>query len=158
MAAKEAMKRKSFEDTKNDKQDALASLCEGIIHNEDGLHWREVEIAVQNIIDHYAGKVRAEEMLLRAIDRLRDIEQNVTFRAENPHELGRCLEVKSVIENAGMVLRASVERRESRRMPFGFYRADYPERNDKDFFAFLAQTLKESRVEFNKIGIKRIDG
>ena len=135
----------------------IHALAEGMYHNEDGLHWREVEIAVQNIIDHYAGKVRAEKMLMRAIDRLNDIEKNATFRAENSHELGRCLEVKSVIENAGMVLRASVERKESRKMPFGFYRADYPESNDKDFFVFLAQTLKEGRVEFNKIGIKKID-
>ena len=97
-------------------------------------------------------------LLLRAIDRLSDIEKNVTFRAENPHELGRCLEVKSVIENAGMVLRASMERKESRKMPFGFYRADYPESNDKDFFVFLAQTLKKGRVEFNKIGINKNHG
>ena len=158
MAAKEAMNQNSFQDIEDDKPDALAALCEGMTHNKNGLHWREVEIAVQNIIDHYAGNVRAERMLLRAIDRLSDIEKNVTFRAENPHELGRCLEVKSVIENAGMVLRASLERKESRKMPFGFYRADYPESNDKDFFVFLAQTLKGGRIEFNKIGIKKIDG
>jgi succinate dehydrogenase/fumarate reductase flavoprotein subunit len=158
MAAKEAMNLKSCQDVKNDKENALASLCEGMILNKDGLHWREVEIAVQNIVDHYAGKVRAEKMLLRAIERLSDIEKNVAFRAENPHEMGRCLEVKSVIENAGMVLRASLERKESRRKPFGFYRADYPESNDKDFFVFLAQSLKEGRVEFSKIRIKRIDG
>jgi succinate dehydrogenase/fumarate reductase flavoprotein subunit len=154
MAAKEAMNRKSFQDLNNDRPNALASLCEGMLHNKDGLHWREVEIAVQNIIDHYAGKVRAEKMLQRAMDRLNDIEKNVTFRAENSHELGRCLEVKSVIENAGMVLRASMERKESRKMPFGFYRADYPESNDKDFFVFLAQTLKKGGIKFHKIGIR----
>jgi succinate dehydrogenase/fumarate reductase flavoprotein subunit len=154
MAAKEAVNRKSFQVIKDGKPEALASQCKGMYHNEGGLHWREVEIAVQNIIDHYAGKVRSEDMLLRAIDRLADIEKNVTFRAENPHELGRCLEVASVIENAGMVLRASLERRESRKMPFGFYRADYPESNDRDFFVFLAQTLKQGRIEFSKIGIR----
>ena len=122
--------------------------------SKDGLHWREVEIAVQNIVDHYAGNVRAEKMLLRALDRLRDIKKSVTFRAEYPHELGRCLEVMSVIENAEMVLRASVERKESRQVPFGFYRADYPESNDKEYFVFLAQRLKGDAVEFNKIEIK----
>ena len=154
MAAKEAVNLKSFQDIKDVRQDTLASLCNGMYHNEDGLHWREVEIAVQNIIDHYAGKVRAEKMLLRAIDRLMDVDKNAAFRAENPHELGRCLEVKSVIENAGMVLRASLARKESRKMPFGFYRADYPESNDRDFFVFLAQSLKQGRVEFDRIGIK----
>ena len=154
MAAKEAVNLKSFQDIKDVRQDTLASLCNGMYHNEDGLHWREVEIAVQNIIDHYAGKVRAEKMLLRAIDRLMDVDKNAAFRAENPHELGRCLEVKSVIENAGMVLRASLARKESRKIPFGFYRADYPESNDRDFFVFLAQSLKQGNVEFDRIGIK----
>jgi succinate dehydrogenase/fumarate reductase flavoprotein subunit len=60
----------------------------------------------------------------------------------------------SVIENAEMVLRASVERKESRKIPFGFYRADYPESNDKDYFVFLAQRRKGNAVEFDKIEIK----
>ncbi len=52
-----------------------------------------------------------------------------------------------------MVLRASVERKESRKIPFGFYRADFPEKNDKDFFAFLAQRVKDNHVDFSKIKI-----
>jgi adenylylsulfate reductase subunit A len=154
MAAREAMTHKSFIEVNDDKLNALKELCGGMLERKDGVAWREVEIAVQNIVDHYAGNVRTEKMLLRAIDRMNDIKQNTAFRAENPHELGRCLEVVSVIENAEMLLRASVERKESRKMPFGFYRADYPESNDEDWFVFLAQSLKGDEVEFNKIEIK----
>ena len=154
MAAKEAANQQSFIPIEEDKPKALTSLCESTYGNKEGLHWREVEIAVQNIVDHYAGKVRAEKMLLRAIDRIQNIRKNVTLKAENPHELSRCLEVMSVMENAEMVLRASVERKESRRIPFGFYRADYPKSNDKDYFVFLAQILKGNRVEFDRIEIK----
>ncbi len=153
MAAKEAMNQKSFMNVPEDKPKTLASLCDGMYTTKDGLYWREVEMAVQNIVDHYAGKVRTEKMLLRAIDRIKNIRSNVTLRAENPHELNRCLEVMSVIENAEMILRASVERKESRKMPFGFYRADYPESNNKDYFVFLAQRQKRDKVEFNKIAI-----
>ena len=153
MAAKEAMNQKSFIDVDENKLDTFKELCGNMVENNDGLHWREVELAVQNIVDHYAGNVRSEKMLLRAIDRLEDIKENVTFRAENPHELGRCLEVTSVMENAEMVLRGSLERKESRRMPFGFFRADYPESNDEDYFLFLAQRLKGNEVEFSKIKI-----
>jgi succinate dehydrogenase/fumarate reductase flavoprotein subunit len=155
MAAKEALNQNAFFDTSEDKLDRLTAQCNSMYNSKDGLHWREVEIAVQNIVDHYAGKVRAEKMLFRALDRMRDIRNNVTFRAENPHELGRCLEVMSVIENAEMVLRASLERKESRKMPFGFYRADYPESNDKEYFLFLAQRLKDEDIAFEKIEIKR---
>ena len=149
------MNQKSFIDVKADKLDALTVRCDNMLESKDGLHWREVEIAVQNIVDHYAGKVRTEKMLLRAIDRLKEIKENVTFRAENPHELGRCLEVESVIENAEMLLRASLERKESRQKPFGFFRADFPESNDEDWFVFLAQRLKGEQVQFSKIEINK---
>jgi succinate dehydrogenase/fumarate reductase flavoprotein subunit len=155
MAAKEAMGQVSFPDLNPATLNALNDLCSGMLDNEKGLHWREVEMAIQNIIDFYAGNVRSEKMLLRGIDRLRDIKKNVSFRADNPHELTRCLEVVSVSENAEMVLRASLARRESRKVPFGFYRADFPETNDKDYFAFLGMRLKGEQVEFSKIDIKR---
>ena len=54
-----------------------------------------------------------------------------------------------------MVLRASLERQESRKVPFGFYRADFPETNDRDYFAFFGMCLKGEQVEFSKIDIKR---
>ena len=47
----------------------------------------------------------------------------------------------------------SLERKETRRIPFGFFRADYPESNDEDYFLFLAQRLKGNVVEFSKIEI-----
>lgn len=154
MAAGEAGRQKSFLENNETKVNDFRDLCGNIAESKEGMHWREVEIAVQNIVDHYAGNARAEKMLLRAIDRLKDVRQNGILSARNPHELGRCLEVLSVIENAEMLLRASLERKESRQIPFGFYRADYPESNDEDYFAFLAQSRKGEHVEFNKIRIK----
>jgi succinate dehydrogenase/fumarate reductase flavoprotein subunit len=153
MAAKEARNQKAFFAVSGDKVNALTEYCHRISENKNGLHWREVEIAVQNIVDHYAGNVRTEKMLLRGLERLKDIKNNVVFRAETPHEMGRCFEVISILDNAEMVLRASVERKESRKIPFGFYRADFPEKNDKDFFAFLGQRLDGNRVEFSKIKV-----
>ena len=92
--------------------------------------------------------------LKNALENMLDQTENAAFKAENPHELCRCLEVRSVIENAEMILRASVERKESRRIPFGFYRADYPESNDKDYFVFLGQRQDGDNVVFKKIEIK----
>jgi len=54
-----------------------------------------------------------------------------------------------------MVLMASLERKESRRAPFGFFRADFPESNNEDWFVFLAQRLKGEQVEFSKIEIDK---
>jgi succinate dehydrogenase/fumarate reductase flavoprotein subunit len=73
------------------------------------------------------------------------------LKADNAHELGRCLEVRSIIENAEMVLRASLERKESRRHPTRFTRADYPERDDANFACFLCQQRSDGVVRFSKI-------
>jgi succinate dehydrogenase/fumarate reductase flavoprotein subunit len=151
MAAKEAMHQKVFLDVPKDKISALRELYHGVFKNKQGLHWREIEMAVQNIVDHYAGNVRAERMLMRGIEHLKNIKENVSFTAENPHEVGRCLEVMSVIDNADMVLRASLERKESRPRPFGFFRADFPEENDEDYFAFISMRLNKNQIEFSKI-------
>jgi len=118
------------------------------------MHWREVELAVQNVVDYYAGEVRAAGTLRRGIERLADIRTHASFRAGNPHELMRCLEVQSVMDNADMVMAASLERQESRRAPFGFVRADFPDQNDADWLAFLALRRSAGGFEFTRLPIE----
>ena len=154
-AAKEARQQSSFLTVSLEQSELLLEQYSGILNSRKGLHWREVELAVQNVVDYYAGDIRTENTLKRGIERLNDIKKSASFRAENPHELMRCLEVQSVIDNAEMVLHASLERRESRRAPFGFYRADFPEQNDKEWLAFLALRHKEGKFEFSRIPIKQ---
>jgi len=62
--------------------------------------------------------------------------------------------VRSVIDNAVMVMRASLERKESREAPFKFYRADFPEQDDENWLSFLALKLQEGAFKFSKIPIK----
>ena len=72
------------------------------------------------------------------------------LKAENPHELGRCLDVKSIVDNAELVLRSSLERKESRPIPFGFRRTDYPEQDDKEWSGFLAIQREDGEFRFSK--------
>ena len=69
----------------------------------------------------------------------------------------RCLEVQSLMDNAEMIMAASLERQESRRVPFGFLRTDFPDQNDKDWLAFLALRRSDSGFEFSRIPIKSQD-
>ncbi len=154
-AAAEAQKQKAYLPMGEGKLSALEGLLSGMTTNKGGLHWREVEMVVQNIVDHYAGDARAAAMLTRGAERLRGVRQNASFKAENPHEVMRCLEVLSVLDNAEMVFAASLERRESRRAPFGFFRADFPDQNDEEWLAFLALKLEGETFKFSKIPIER---
>ena len=72
------------------------------------------------------------------------------LKADNPHELARSLEVKSIMDNAEMVLRCSLERQESRPVLLGFYRADYPEQNDKEWSCLLGIRQKDGEFNFTK--------
>ncbi len=151
MAAKHAKTEKVRLPMESGKIEFLKEWCLHALNSGDGLHWREVELAVQNIMDYYAADIRAEELLKRGMERLRDIKRNVSFRAENAHELARSLEVRSMMDNAEMVLQASLERRESRRFPVGFCRADFPEQDDKNWLCFVAVKLENGEFKVSRI-------
>lgn len=156
-AALAARKQGAFPAPRAGKPERLEAFCSDAMAGTGGLHWREVEMAVQNIMDYYACDVRSEPMLDRGLERLGEIKRSVSFRAGNPHELMRCLEVRSVLENGEMILAASRERKESRSgtRGLGFMRAEYPEQDDENWLAFLALRLKGKGYEFSKIPIGR---
>ena len=152
-AAKEAASHKKHLDTGPEAANSLLALMQRMSGNSHGHTWQEVETAVQNIVDYYANNIRSEKMLQRGLERLEDMKRIVDLRAEAPHETGRCLEVLSLIENAAMIMRGSIQRKESRRMPFGFMRADYPDPNDAEYFAFLGQHQAGDAVQHSKIAL-----
>ncbi|MBW2015994.1 MAG: FAD-dependent oxidoreductase [Deltaproteobacteria bacterium] len=153
VAAGRAAARKHLLPVKDDLVEARRHMCEEILNRKEGFHWREVEIGVQNLMDFYCGDIRSEGLLLRGIERLEDAKA-APLKAENPHELGRCLDVKSIIDNAELVLRSSLERRESRPGPLGFVRADYPEQDDKNWLAFLSIRKREDGTfEFKRLPV-----
>jgi succinate dehydrogenase/fumarate reductase flavoprotein subunit len=137
MAARRAAAQKAFAAISDKKVKARKKMCSETLDQKRGFHWREVEIGIQNLMDFYCGNIRSEGLLRRGLERLKDA-KTARLKADNPHELGRCLDVKSIIDNAEMVLRSSLERRESRPIPFGFCRADYPKQDDKNWKIFLA--------------------
>ena len=151
MAARRAAKQKAFVAVSDEKLNARTNLCVEITGCRRGFHWREVELGVQNLMDFYCGNIRSANLLERGLERLEDAKA-VPLKAENPHELARCLDVKSIIDNAELVLRSSLERKESRPVPFGFHRADYPEQDDKNWKIFLAiQKESDNQFKFSKL-------
>jgi succinate dehydrogenase/fumarate reductase flavoprotein subunit len=152
MAAKHAAKKTSFLPVTKEKLESLRESCSNILDGKEGYPWQEVELALQNLVDFYCGDVRGEGLLKRGIERLNEL-KNVPLKATNHHELARCLEVKSIMTNADMILRASLERKESRRYPL-FRRGDFPQQDDKNWFAFLGIRLEDKQYKFSKIPIK----
>jgi succinate dehydrogenase/fumarate reductase flavoprotein subunit len=136
MAAGRAQEQKGFLPASEDAVKARRDLCSTIISRDRGFHWKEVELYIQNLMDFYCGDVRGESMLKRGLERL-EYARSAPLKAEGPHELARCLEVLSIMDSAELVLRSSIERKESR-PSHDFRRAEYPEQDDAGWLAFLA--------------------
>jgi adenylylsulfate reductase, subunit A len=153
MAANRAKRQKATLQAPEEKLKSRKQMCSEILKRKRGFHWKEVETGVQNLMDFYCGDVRSEKLLKRGLERLEDAKQ-APLRAETPHELGRCLDVKSIIDNAELVMRSSVERKETRVIPFDFRRADYPETDDKRWKVFLAiRKNEQGQFNFSKLPV-----
>jgi len=139
------------------KVEEKRQLCERLLSRSTGPKWLEALLALQNIMDYYAGRVRSETMLEAGYARLGKLRQRVydELRAESPHELMRCLEVINQLDVAEMVILTAKERKESR---FGLshYRADYPQTDNDNWFSFLAISRSGGKTVLRKKPIRHI--
>ena len=155
MAAKHAKKQSAFVPTYEEKLEFLEESSIHIRESKNGIPWKEVEQAMQDIMDFYCGEKRTGQGLRWGLQRLTDIKRNVQMKAENPHELMRCLEVTSLMENAVMIMRSSLQREESRPIPFEFYRIDFPNQDDENWFSFLGIKREGAEFKLSKLPIIR---
>jgi len=92
------------------------SFLNEIIRREEGPDWKEVNIALQQIMSDYAGSIRSEALLGAGHQHLRRLQQEAreTITAGNPHELSRVLEVLNLLDLGELVCIAAKERKETR--------------------------------------------
>ena len=90
-----------------------------------GPDWKETNIALQQIMQDYAGPVRSETLLKAGLSYLRRLKQKAatTIMARNPWELTRCLETLNLLDLGELVFIAANERKETRGL---HNRPDYP--------------------------------
>jgi succinate dehydrogenase/fumarate reductase flavoprotein subunit len=97
------------------------------VYRKDGIDWKQLNIAVCQIMQVYCGDVRNEESLnigLQWFDELRKHEANDVC-ARNPHELARAMEALSLMTLGEMIMHASLARKASSAW-LDFRRSDYP--------------------------------
>jgi succinate dehydrogenase/fumarate reductase flavoprotein subunit len=156
VAANRVKTQREFLPVSDEAAQIRRTACSDILNRQRGFYWKEVETHVQNLLDFYCGDMRSEALLTRGLERLEDAKA-APLKAENPHELARSLDVKSIIDNSELVLRSSIERRESRPVPNGFRRAEYPKRDDANWLCFLAIQKKEGEFRFSKLPVETIN-
>jgi succinate dehydrogenase/fumarate reductase flavoprotein subunit len=92
---------------------------------KQGPDWKEANIALQQIMQDYAGPVRSETLLEAGLSYLQRLKKKVatTMMAQNQWELTRCLETLNLLDLGELVFIAANERKETRGL---HNRPDYP--------------------------------
>ncbi len=105
--------------------DNLKSVIDSLRGREDGPDWEEANIALQQVMTDYVGKIRNEAVLSQGLSHLRRLKEKADTEmiARNQHELGRCLEVNNLFEVGELVFLGALDRKETRGL---HNRPDYP--------------------------------
>ena len=96
-----------------------------MLERKKGPGWKEANLALQQIMQDYAGPIRSESLLTAGLAHVRRLKQKVgtTLVARDGHELVRSLELVNLVDLAELLFLAAMERKETRA---GHVRVDYP--------------------------------
>jgi succinate dehydrogenase/fumarate reductase flavoprotein subunit len=102
-----------------------SEMIQSISRRKEGADWKEVNIALQQLMQDYAGMVRSETMLTAGLSYLRKMREKVdqSLIARNRWELSRCLETLNLMDLGELVFISANKRKESRAL---HNRTDYP--------------------------------
>lgn len=117
------------------------------IERDDGIGWKDLNMQISRIMQHYCGDVKSEELLhtgLRLLKKTKECEASELY-ARNPHELIRSLEVLSILSNAENVIHSSLARQASSKH-LHFTRSDYPHMDPRGWHKFITIRLKDDKV------------
>jgi succinate dehydrogenase/fumarate reductase flavoprotein subunit len=116
-----SIKIESFREQIEEKK----SILQKIMSRTKGPDWKEVNVALQQIMQDYCGDVRSETLLSAGLSYLRRLKEKAATQmiARNSWELTRCLETLNLLDVAELVFLAARERKETRGL---HVRPDYP--------------------------------
>jgi succinate dehydrogenase/fumarate reductase flavoprotein subunit len=125
-------------------------LFSGWMNRQNGPDWKEANLAVQQIMNDYAGvDVRSETLLKAGLKYLGDLKTKTmeNLSTPNAHALMRAAEVLDLFECGEVIFRAALERKETRAM---HRRKDFPFTNPllADKFLTIAKVAGKPVLEW----------
>jgi len=105
--------------------DTKKELIQKVMSRREGPDWKEINIALQQLMQDYAGVVRSETLLMAGLDYLRRMRKKVdqSMIARNRWELTRSLETLNLLDLGELVFIGANARKETRAL---HRRTDYP--------------------------------
>lgn len=126
------------------------NLFADILGRKTGASWKEANLALQQIMNDYAGvEVRSETLLKAGLKYLSDLKKKAldSMAAENSHTLMRCLETLDLMDCGEAIFLSALERKETRGR---HVRSDYPFTNPllEDKFLTLRKENGKNQLEW----------
>ncbi len=119
-----------------------------------GTEWKELNSGMCRIMQGYCGEPKSEELLKTGLIWLRDLEENEAsaVKAQDPHKLGRTLDVLDLLTCSQAIIHACLARKASSK-PLDFHRLDYPEVDPSDWHKWLTVRFDGEGVKANLMPI-----
>lgn len=116
------------------------------LKNEEGMNWRELNMAISKAMQNYCGGIKCAELLKEGLDLLESYEKEKVpqLSAVTPHDLMRTHEVLDILEVAKLILNACLMR-ESSSGPLCFERSDFPEMDPEKDKHFITIRMEDGK-------------
>lgn len=144
-AASEAAKQVDLQEAEEQELEALQEGIYAPLERKGGFSPRWITQLMQNVMfPYFTMMIKEENRLKTALSQIEYYKESLLPKiyAKDAHELRQAIEVKNMLGNAEMKLKASLFRQESRGT---HYREDYPQRDDENWFAWIK--IKEDSGE-----------
>ncbi len=117
------------------------------MYRQDGISWKELNMAISKAMQNYCGGVKCKDLLLEGLDLLKHYRKEIVpqLYAYNPHDLMRTHEVLDILDVAELVLHASLLR-ESSSKQLCFERSDFPEMDPEKDRRFITVRQEDGKV------------
>lgn len=117
------------------------------LYVEDGMDWRELNMAISKAMQNYCGGIKCRELLLEGLALLESYEKEAVpvLSCSNPHDLMRTHEVLDILEVSKLIINACLLRESSSR-PLCFERSDFPEMDPVEDNHFITIRQEDGKI------------
>jgi succinate dehydrogenase/fumarate reductase flavoprotein subunit len=130
-----------------DVEQAICFVNEPLQRKNATINEEAVEHNLRRIMSTYVGYMRNEAGLSMALQRVTALKEVLPdIKVEDPHQLMKFFEVRSMLDCAEGIVRSALLRKESRLVPC-HYRVDYPARDDANWYGKRVTVRMENGVQ-----------
>lgn len=154
-AAEYAKKVVNLPQLSNQQVEAEKTRVYAAAGRENGIDWKELNNGLNKVMQVYCGDPKSERLMKMGLTFLKDLKDEAAqnMYANNPHKLGRSLEVLELLTYAEAILHASLARKCSNKY-LDFYRTDYPELDTPEWHKYIVLKKTDDGVQSRKMDLE----